>query len=158
MNIKSIAVRIIAGIFLMLAGGLLAVGIVFPDYMEKTNDYQIIIAGINRKPITVYARGEQKGLLGQHEAIIISPENIASRKWTYNPDRDLRYNGENSVFYKIENGALHIYSQQILTNIDYSLWEVPIVQESLKTAKRWINQSNSRENGYCVIAVAGMTE
>jgi hypothetical protein len=152
--LKKIAIRI----GYMILGGLLAIGLVFPDYLESNNDYQIVYQGPAGKTITIYARGERNGLLGQHEAVVFSPENIASRNWSYNPSRDLRYEGEDYVLYKIENGLLHIYSQQILSNIDFSQWTIPIRQETMETKRKLLFQENSRKNGYNIISVTGMTE
>lgn len=147
--------RILVGIVLMCLSSLLTIGLVFPNYLEDNHDYQIVYQRVSGQTITFFARGERNGLLGQHEVITISPENIASRNWAYNPKRDLRYNGEGFVLYKIENGILHVYSHQILSDIDYSYWILPIMQESFETKKIFINQKNSQEKGYCVLSVRG---
>ncbi|MBR1490837.1 MAG: hypothetical protein IJ611_09005 [Bacteroidales bacterium] len=150
--------KIVIRIGYMIIGGLLAIGFVFPDYLADIHDYQIIYQDLTGSAITIYARGERKGLLGQHETIVFSPENIASRNWSYNPSRDLRYVGEDYVLYKIENGWFHIYSQQILSSIDYSQWNIPIRQETMETKRKLLIQENSRKNGYNIISVNGMTE
>ena len=140
-----------------LIGGIVGILLVFPDHFESFNDYQITIIGYSGWTTTIYARGEQTGLLGQHEAIIISPENIASRKWSYDPGRDLKYAGSD-ILYKVENGKLYIYSSQILPNVNFSSWGLPVEQETLKTKRKNIFQENSRENGYHIISTKGMTE
>lgn len=152
--LKRIAIRI--GYFVL--GGLLAIALVFPDHMEVYNDYQIVYQGFSGNPTTIYARGERKGLLGQHEAIVLSPENIASRKWSFDPSRDLRYEGEDYVLYKIEKGALHVYSKRVVPNIDYSQWTIPLRQETFKMTQKFLVQENSRKNGYNIISVRDMTE
>ena len=146
-------------LFLLFAvlGGIIGILVVFPDYFESFNDYQINIIDYSGRTTTIYARGEQTGLLGQHEAITISPENIASRKWSYDPRRDLRYDGD-CVLYKVENGALRIYSLQILPDMDFSSWGIPVLQETLETKRKNIIQENSLENGYHIISTKGMTE
>jgi len=150
--------RVVICVSLLFLGFLLAIGLFFPKALEETNDYQIIYDNPPNEPVVVYARGEQTGLLGQHEAIVLSPENIASRNWSYNPARDLRYEGENYVLYKMENGVLHIYCNQVLPDIDCSLWGIRIKQETLATKRLNLIQKNSRENGYHIISVRGMTE
>lgn len=147
-------------LFLLSAalGGLIGILVVFPDHFESFNDYQINVIDYFGRATTIYARGERTGLLGQHEAITISPENIASRTWSYNPQRDLKYDGEDYVLYKVENGILHVYTQQILPNMDFSSWGIPVEQETLETTKKNIFQENSRKNGYHIISTKGMTE
>ena len=83
---------------------------------------------------------------------------MASRKWSYDPGRDLRYDGEDYVLYKVENGVLYVYSQQILPNIDFSSWGIPVEQETLETKKKNLIQENSQKNGYHIISTKGMTE
>ena len=158
MSTKRLIIRTIISLALLFIGGLLALGLFLPTLFEVCNDYQIIYCNTFGKSITVYARGERKGLLGQHEAIIFSPENIASRKWTYDSHRDLRYNGEDYVLIKIEDGVLHVYSRQILSNVDFSSWEIPVIQETLETKRKILVQEDSKENGYSIISVKDMTE
>ena len=150
--------RILFALLFAFVGGIIGILIAFPDHFESFNDYQINVIDYFGRATTIYARGERTGLLGQHEAITISPENIASRTWSYNPQRDLKYDGEDYVLYKVENGILHVYTQQILPNMDFSSWGIPVEQETLETTKKNVFQENSRKNGYHIISTKGMTE
>lgn len=158
LNMGATIKRILLFLLFAVLGGLIGILVVFPDHFESFNDYQINVLDYSGRATTLYARGERTGLLGQHEAITISPENIASRKWSYDPGRDLRYDGEDYVLYKVENGVLYVYSQQILPNIDYSSWGIPVEQETLEKKKKNLIQENSQKNGYHIISTKGMTE
>ena len=58
----------------------------------------------------------------------------------------MKYDGEDYVLYKVENGILHVYTQQILPNMDFSSWGIPVEQETLETTKKNVFQENSRKN------------
>lgn len=123
-------ILVICSFIIFCVGFLCAFLFVFAQKAERYTYYQISYADSHGKTLIFYARGEETGLLGQHEAIIFSPENPSRKAWSYKPNRDLRFYGTNCISYKIKNDSLFINSPIALPTSDLLGWKIPIIIES----------------------------
>ena len=129
-NIGKISILVICSFIIFCVGFLCASLFVFSQKAERYTYYQISYTDCHVKTLIIYARGEETGLLGQHEAITFSPENPSRKDWSYTPNRDLRFYGTNCISYKIKNDSLFINSPLTLPTSDLIGWKTPIIVES----------------------------
>lgn len=146
---------LIYSIIAVVFGATVMFVIVFISEMEPFSDYRIIYYDSKGDKTNIYARGYCRGLLGQHNSIVLSPEDISSKRWVFNPERDIEYRC-GQLFYKFKSDTLFLYSNEAQTK--ESINGIPIVNESFETKRKILTVDNCSENGYNYILASPREE